>query len=168
MTAVLLPCDGTPNALLAVRHVIHAFRQGDVLVIHLLNVQPPFSAYVARHIDRETRSDFHRERVEAALAEARHLLDDEGIPYRVHSEVGDRVNCISEAARQLRCSRIVMGTARKSALVRALGNSLIGQLLESTSVPIEVIAGAPAGALQRVGIPAGVGAGMAWLLVGGT
>ncbi|MDO8279033.1 MAG: universal stress protein, partial [Burkholderiaceae bacterium] len=155
-------------ALLAVWHTIQAFRHGDVLMIHLLNVQPPFSAYVAHHVDRELRADFHRERADAALAEARQLLDDIGVPYRVHSEVGDKARCIVDAARRLRCDRIVIGTARKSALVRAVGNSLTSRLLESSSVPVEVIGGAPADALERVVIPAGVGAGMAWLLVGGT
>ena len=165
---LLLPCDGTPNALLALRHAIDAFRQGDVRMIHLLNVQPPFSAYVARHVDRDVRADFHRERADEALAAARQLLDDTGVPYRAHSEVGDKARCIVDAARRLHCERIVIGTGRKSALVRAVENSLTGRLLESSPVPVEVICGAPAGALERVGIPAGVGVGMAWLLVGGT
>lgn len=168
MATLLLPCDGTSNAMLAVRHAVGASRHRDVLMIHLLNVQPPFSAYVARHIDRHVRADFHRERADAALAGARTLLDDTGVPYRVHSEVGDRARCIVDAARRLRCERVVIGTARKSAFVRAVGNSLTTQLLEHCPVPVEVIVGAPAGALERVGIPAGVGAGMALLLVSGS
>lgn len=168
MATLLLPCDGTPNALLAVRHAVNAFRQGGVLTIHLLNVQPPFSAYVARHVDRNLRADFHRERADQALAGARQLLDDASVPYRVHSEVGDKARCIADAARRLHCNRIVIGTARKSALVRAVENSLTSRLLESSSVPVEVICGAPAGAMERVGIPVGVGAGMALLWVGGT
>lgn len=166
MTTLLLPCDGTPDALLAVRHAVGGFRHGDVLMIHLLNVQPPFSAYVARHVDRHVRADFHRERADAALAGARELLDDAGVPYRVHSEVGDRTRCILDAVRRLRCDRVLIGTARKSALVRAVGNSLTSQLLERCPVPVEVIGGAPAGALERVGVPAGVGAGVALLWVG--
>lgn len=168
MATLLLPCDGTPNALLAVRHAVDAFRRGGVLMVHLLNVQPPFSAYVARHVDRELRADFHRERADAALDGARQLLDDTGVPYRVHSEVGDKARCVVDAARRFHCDRIVIGTARKSALVRAVENSLTSRLLESSPMPVEVICGAPAGALVRVGIPAGVGAGMAWLLVAGT
>lgn len=167
MTTLLLPCDGTPNALLAVRHVINGYRCGDNLMVHLLNVQPPFSAYVARHVSREARADFHRERAREALSRARQLLDAAGVPYQTHMEVGDKALCIAAAARRLYCSRIVIGTSRRSALVRAIQNSLTNRLLEQGSVPVEVIAGAPAGALERVGIPAGVGAGMALLWVGG-
>lgn len=165
METLLLPCDGTPNALLAVRHAIDSFRRGDVRMVHLLNVQAPFSSYVARHVDRDLRADFHREQAEEALAEARRLLDAAGVPCRVHSEVGDKAHCIAEAAQRLGCHRIVIATTRKSALVRAVENSLTTRLLECCPVPVEVIGGAPAGALERVGIPAGVGAGAALLLL---
>ena len=166
-TTLLVPCDGTPNALLAVRHAIHLVRNGEPLMVHLLNVQPPFSAYVARHVHRAVRADFQRERAGQALAGARAMLDSAGVPCRLHTEVGDKARCIADAAVRLCCDRIVMGTSRKSALARAVGNSLTGQLLESALVPVEVICGAPAGTLERICIPAGVGAGMAWLLVGG-
>lgn len=168
MATLLLPCDGTPNALLAVQHAVDAFRHGEVSMIHLLNVQQPFSAYVSRHIDRDLRDDFHRERADEALAGARELLDGAGVPYRVHSEVGDKARCIASAARRLHCDRIVIGTARKSALVRAVENSLTNRLLESCSVPVEVVVGAPVDALERVGIPAGVGVGVTLLWVGGS
>jgi nucleotide-binding universal stress UspA family protein len=168
MNTLLLPCDGSSNALLAVRHAVDAFRRGDVRRVHLLNVQPPFSANVARHVSRDLRADYHRESADDALAEALQLLGAAGVPHHVHKEVGDKARCIADAARRLQCDRIVIGTARKSAFVRALGNSLTGQLLERSAVPVEVIGGAPAGALERIGLPAGVGAGMALLWVGAT
>lgn len=168
MATLLLPCDGTPNALLAVQHAIDEFRHGDVQMLHLLNVQPPFSAHVAHHVNRELLADFHRERADEALAEARQRLDDAAVPYRVHSEVGDKVGCIADAARLLHCDRIVIGTARKSALLRAVEHSLTSQLLERCPVPVEVVSGAPASALERIGIPAGVGAGVALLLASGS
>lgn len=168
MATILLPCDGTPNALLAVQHAIEAFRHGEVKMVHLLNVQSPFSAHVSRHVDRELRDDYHRERADEALAEARRRLDEAAVPYRVHTEVGDKVACIAEAARLLRCDRIVVGTARKSALLRAVEHSLTSRLLQRCTVPVEVICGAPASALERIGIPAGVGAGVALLWAAGT
>ncbi|MEF7612781.1 universal stress protein [Aquincola sp. MAHUQ-54] len=168
MVTLLLPCDGSPSALLAVQHAIDAFHRGDVRWVHLLNVQPPFSAHVARHVDHEVCAEFHRERADEALAGARQLLDAAGVPYGVHIEVGDRTRSIAEAARRLRCDRVLIGTARKSALVRAVENSLTNQLLECCPVPVEVIGGAPAGMIERVGIPAGVGAGMALLWASGS
>lgn len=163
MSTLLLSCDGSIHALHAVRHVIAGARCGTVRRVHLVNVQPPFSAYLARHVDRETRMDFQRERAEAALAEARKLLDGAGVSYEVHMEVGDKARCISGLARRLACDRIVLGTARKSGLVRALGNSLTSRILEHSTVPVEVITADRASVLERVGIPAGVGAGLTLL-----
>ncbi|WP_157264402.1 universal stress protein [Azohydromonas aeria] len=163
MANLLLPCDGSPNALRAVRHVIAEHRREPGLRVHLLNVQPAFSAYVARHVSREVRADFHRERSSVALEPARRLLAEAGVEHHVHAEVGDRVGCILAAARRLRCDRIVMGTARRSPLVRAIGQSLTGALIERADVPVEVIVGDQASALERIGIPASVGAGAALL-----
>lgn len=165
MATLLLPCDGSSHSLLAVRHTVDAFRRGHVRMVHLLNVQPPFSAYVARHVSPQLRADFQRERADEALAAARQALEAAGVPHRVHRAVGDKALCIAEAARRLGCDRVVIGTARKSAFLRALGHSLTARLLECCPVPVEVIgappADAPAGARQRFGIPAGAGAGMA-------
>lgn len=164
MSTLLLPCDGSSSALLAVRHAIDAFRRGEVRQVHLLNVQPPFSAHVARHVGRDLRDDYHDECADAALAEARQLLDAAGVPHVAHREVGNKVRCIADAARRLRCDRVLVGSVRRSALVRAAENSLTSQLLERCPVPVEVVGGAPASAVERIGIPAGVGAGAALLL----
>lgn len=165
MATLLLPCDGSSHSLHAVRHTVDAFQRGNVRRVHLLNVQPPFSAYVARHLSRELRADFHRERADEALVTARQLLEAAGVPHDVHMAVGDKARCIADAARHLCCDRVVIGTARRSAFLRALGGSLTARLLERCPVPVEVIGGplavAAAGAPERFGIPAGAGAGMA-------
>jgi nucleotide-binding universal stress UspA family protein len=165
MTTILVPCDGSGNSLLGVHHAIGEYRQGSAQRIHLLNVQPPFQAHVARHINHTVLVDFRREQAQEALAPARRILDAAGVPYTVHVVTGARAACIAEAATRLDCDRIVMGTARKSALLRALENSLTDKLIECTHVPVELIAGARASPLERVGIPAGVGAGLAILWV---
>jgi nucleotide-binding universal stress UspA family protein len=104
--------------------------------------------------------EFHQEQADKALAPVRQALDRSGIPYTIHTEVGDKADCIADAARRLRCDRIVMSTARKSSLVRLLEDSVTNQVIERATVPVEVIAGDAASSLERVGIPAGVGAGL--------
>ena len=160
MSRVLVPSDGSANSLHGVRHVGRTFLQNRELEIHLLNVQRPFSSEVARYTNRRDRMALHQERAEKALAPARQALDRYGIPYTVHIEVGNRADCIAEAARRLRCERIVMGTARKSSLVRWVEDSVTNQVIERTTVPVEVIAGDAASILERLGIPASVGAGL--------
>ncbi|MFN9471468.1 universal stress protein [Acidovorax sp.] len=160
MLRVLVPSDGSANSLHGLRHVIGEFTKNRDLAIHVLNVQPPFSQHVCDFSSKSDRMDLHREQSEQALVPVRQALDDAGVPYTVHLEVGDKADCIVETARRLGCDCIVMSTARKSSLVRMVENSITNQVIERATVPVEVIPGEPASRLERFGIPAGVGAGI--------
>lgn len=160
MLRVLVPSDGSANALHGLRHAIGEFMKNRDLEIHVLNVQPPFSQHVCDFSSKSDRAEFHQEQAAQALAPVRQVLDDAGIPYTVHVELGDKADCIVATARRIGCDCIVMSTARKSSLVRMVENSITNQVIERTSVPVEVIAGEPASKLERFGIPAGLGAGL--------
>ena len=167
MLKVLVPSDGSANSQYGVRHVMSEFLKNRDLEIHVLNVQRPFSTHVSRSSSRRTRDDFHQERAEQGLKPVRQALEGSGIPYTVHKEVGDKADCIAAAARRLQCHRIVMGTARKSSLMRLLEDSVTNRVIERTTVPVEVIAGNRVSALERLVVPAGVGTGvfLVWMAV---
>ena len=87
------------------------------------------------------------------------------MPYAEHLEVGDKAVLIAQAARRLRCDRIVMSTARKNSLTRMLEDSTTNRVLEATDVPVEIIAGDMVSPLERFGVPAGLGAAIVLLLM---
>jgi len=161
MLKILIPVDGSRNCQFAVRHVIKEFMNNTAMEIHLLNVQPPFSSYVARFVSSRSRHDHHHAEAEKALRPVKQMLDGFSIPYSAHAEVGDRAQIITDTARRLRCHHIVMSTARKNSLTRMVENSLTNKVLELTSVPVEVIAGDAVSKWERYGIPAGIGAALA-------
>ena len=165
MSRVLVPFDASPSSACGVRHVINEFMKNPALEIHLLNVQQPFSKRVSRFTRQRDRMEFHQEEAEKALKPARQMLDRYGIAYTVHTEIGDKADCIADAARRLRCDRIVMSTARKSSLVRFVEHSVTNQVIARATVPVEVIAGEKASSLERVGIPAAVGTGLLVLVM---
>ena len=68
MLKILIPVGGTRNDRFAVQDVIKRFMNDTAMEVHLLNVQMPFSAYVARFSSRKSRQDYHREQAEMALA----------------------------------------------------------------------------------------------------
>ena len=165
MVKVLVPVGGADGSQHAVRHVLAQFLKGTEVEIHLLNVQPPFSRHIAQFASKKSRADFHRERSEKALEPARAILDGHKVPYAVHMALGDRAEIIAETAKKLRCHHIVMSTARKNSLTRMLEDSVTNKVLELTPVPVEVIAGESISPLERYGVPAGLGAALAALLV---
>ena len=160
MLKVLIPLDGSSSLQHGVRHVVSEFMKSQSMEIHVLNVQAPFSRHVAPYTSKRARKAFHLKQAGKALAPARTVLDGFCIPYTAHTEVGNKANCIADAGSRLRCDRIVMSTTRKNSLVRLFKNFVANQVIEFTTVPVEAIFGNTATRLERVGIPAGVGAGL--------
>ncbi|MBE0627940.1 MAG: calcium-translocating P-type ATPase, SERCA-type [Burkholderiales bacterium] len=165
MLRILIPVDGSRNCRYAVQQVVKEFMNNTAMEIHLLNVQAPFSREIARFVSRKSLRDHHREQAEKALGPIKQMLDGFGIPYSTHAALGPRAKSIADAARRLRCDRIVMGTARKNSLTRLVENSVTNKVLELTPVPVEVIAGDAVSGLERFGIPAAIGAVAALLML---
>jgi YjbE family integral membrane protein len=161
---VLVPVDASRNALGAVRHAIAEHRRGRALCVHLLNVQPRISRHAARFVSRRDREGWLHDRADAAMSGAVALLADAGVPHQAHRAIGERAEEICRAARRLGVDRIVMGTARKNSLTRMLEDSVTHRVIETTPVPVEVIAGDAVSKWERWGLPAGV-FGLGGLLV---
>ncbi|GMV44878.1 MAG: hypothetical protein AMXMBFR66_02760 [Pseudomonadota bacterium] len=164
MSDLLIPVDGSASALAAVRHVIDEYRQRPDLQVHLLNVQRPLPAYVARFVGSAERRAFLGDQARSALLPAQALLDAARVPYRAHIEIGDKASVIVERAARLRCTGIVMGTARKNSLLRWVESSTTNRVIELTCVPVLIIAGSAVSRAERYGVPAGAGAALATLL----
>ena len=163
MLKILVPIDGSRNSRFAARHIIREFINSPALDVHLLNVQPPLSWHVARFVSRKSREAWHQDEAEKAMRPVMRLLDKSAVPYALHTEVGDKAKKITETARRLQCDHIVMSTARKNSLTRMLEDSVTNKVLELTSIPVEVIAGDAVSRLERFGIPASIGALLAFM-----
>jgi len=109
MRKILVPVDGSRQSEAAVRAVVAQARREPIAAIHLLNVQPRLSRYLGRFVDRAAWRDLLREEGEKALAESRRILDNAGLPYDVHVEIGKTARCVARAADALRVDEIVMG-----------------------------------------------------------
>ena len=166
MLKVLVPVDGSPNALLAVRSAISEYQRHHELELHLLNVQPRLSHHIARFVSRQDREAWLHDRAEAAMASASAELQQAGVPCETHWVVGDRAAEICRAAVRLGVHHIVMGTARKNSLTRMLEDSVTNRVLEATPVPVEVVAGGTVSKWESWGLPAaavGAGGGLLFL-----
>jgi len=165
MLKILLPIDGSRNSIIAARHVAREFGRNPALEVHLLNVQPPFSWHVARFVGRRSREAYHADEAEKAMRPALRVLEKSGVPCQVHTGVGSKARVIVETARRLGCDHIVMSTARKNSLTRMLEDSITNRVLELTPIPVEVIAGDAVSRLERFGIPVGIGALLAVMVL---
>ena len=141
MQRLLLPVDGSECSLRAVRHVIaHAERVGrEDVALHVVNVQPPLPSGItasrATPRSRASRSDEGRK----ALAGAQALLDEAGLPYEAHAEVGPLAETIVKLAEKLGCDEIVMGTMGRTALADFLMGSTVTRVVHLSKRPVLLV-----------------------------
>ncbi len=157
MLKVLVPVDGSRNSEYALRHVVNEFMKTPEMEIHLINVQPRLSRHIGRFLSKKTQESYHRDEAEKRLGLAKKVMDSYAVPYSTHIRTGDKAAMIVEEARRLNCQKIVMGTARKNSLTRMLEDSTTNNVLEQTSVPVEVIAGDSVSKMESYGIPTAFG-----------
>ena len=132
MIKVLVPVDGSPNALHAVRHVIDEFLRDPAFEVHLLNVQAPFSRHVAQFVSSEGPRRLPREQAEKALAPARAVLEQPAFRTRSTSSRATAPRRSPTRRGACSCDHIVLGTARKNSLTRMLEDSVTNRVLELT------------------------------------
>jgi YjbE family integral membrane protein len=164
MNTVLIPVGDSRNSRYAVQRVAAEYLENPELRVHLLNVQMPLPRHIAQFLGAKTRADWHRDRAEEVLKPAREILERHNIPVEEHTRLGRKAEVIVDEAKRLGCDRIVMATARKNSLTRMLEDSTTNNVLELTSVPVELVPGDAISRLERFGIPAGLGAALALLV----
>jgi nucleotide-binding universal stress UspA family protein len=139
MRSLLIVVDGPGQGEAAALHIALLARSEPIGAIHLLNVQPPMSRYVARFLARATIRSFQREEGEKALAAARAILDDAGLPYTAHIQVGPAAETIAEAAAELGVDEIVIGADGLGMLDRLFLRFLVARLIRLAEVPVVLI-----------------------------
>jgi len=140
MLNVLVPIDGSDNALRALRHVISPTsicrEPGQ---IQLLNVQPPVASGVVRlFLSREDLSGYYQEEAEKALAPIRQELEA-GVSFQVEVRVGEVAETIVRYAREQRCSLIAMGTRGQGSVANLLLGSVATKVIGLSEIPVLLV-----------------------------
>lgn len=161
---VLIPVDGSQAALTAVAHVARRNDRDSGIEVELMYVLPPFPRHVTQFVTREALAGYRRALADTAFDAAARLLERHGVRARLHVASGSAPTLVAARAAETGCDAILVGTRRRSALLRLVEGSFSIRLLEASSVPVELVPGEPPSALERFGIPAGLGAGLATLL----
>ena len=148
---VLLPVDGSADALAAVRHLVALRRAGLAAEAVLVNVQEPPTLYevVVAH-DAERLSDLRRAAGADLLAPAEALLDAAGVPWQSEVAGGAPAPLLLELLENYGCTQVIMGSGagRPGAVARAV--------LAAAAVPVTLVAAADGGGDD---LPAGDDAG---------
>ena len=136
---VLLPMDGSPSALRAVRHIIELAGRGLAVELHLLNAQAPVRGSAAALIAQGELNDYHREEGMKTLAAAQVLVEQAGLPMHLHVGVGNAGEIALAFARRLGCQQIVMGTRGLGSVAGMIMGSVARHVIAGSDVPVTLV-----------------------------
>lgn len=142
MHTILVPFDGSENALRALEETIALFPP-KALYVRLLNVQEP--VHGSEVLLKDTLHDMRaieKEREETGmrvLAPARALLDKAAIMYEANVRTGTPAEIIASCAKEFHCEMIVMGTRGQSAIKKLVMGSVASKLVQLAAVAVMLV-----------------------------
>src|SRR3970040_1554581 len=92
MRKILIPCDGSDNALRAVRYAASLAKDLSNVQLELLNVQDPVPQKVHGALSEQEIARWQAGEADLILQPARQILDAEEVKYQVRSRVGAAAN----------------------------------------------------------------------------
>jgi nucleotide-binding universal stress UspA family protein len=146
---ILVAVDGSPSSKAAVRFVASrlAPNTGRETSIELLNVQPPFPAYVARRAGPDNVRAYHAAEAKKALAPAEATLRRAGFTARSRYVLGSAGLAVSNAARG--AELVVMGSHGHTAVAGLLFGSVTNTVLATCTTPLLIVRKRRASAQKR-------------------
>ena len=136
---ILLPVDGSENALEAVRHALQLVSDGLRASFVLANVQEPASLYevVVAH-NAEVIEQVSEAAAAHSLAPAQALLRGAGLEFETEVGHGDPGHQIVDIAERCGCDLIILGARGMQPLEGALG-SAADSVLRHAGVPVMIV-----------------------------
>lgn len=137
---ILIPVDGSDNAISAVNYAIRLARETtSIPQLFLLNVQWNVAAgNVKLFINQDTINDYYREQGMDALKMARSALDEADLPYQYHISIGQPAEAILQYAEEQQVDQIVIGAQGHESLAKMLLGSVTSKVANLAKVPVTI------------------------------
>ena len=138
MKKLLLPVDGSDNALRAVKFALdQATTYSGQTEIHLLTVQLPIvSGDVRMFVSEESIKNYYHDEGIKVLASARAMLDAAGVHYIYHIGVGQIAETIAQYAEKESCDQIILGSKGHGAIAGLLLGSVATKVMHLVNIPV--------------------------------
>ena len=139
MRRILVPVDGSDNALRAVRYAASLASELPDVRLELLNVQDVLPEKVYAALPAEKIARWQSEYAHLVLQPAIQILDGAHVPYEAGSRVGSAGNEISQQVQDKQCDAIIMGTRGLSSLANLVIGSVATKVIHMVQVPVTLI-----------------------------
>jgi nucleotide-binding universal stress UspA family protein len=137
---ILLPIDGSAQALAAAAYALRLQREGLRVEFVLAAIQDPIYGYEMMLPTDESLVDrLSGAAGERALVEAKALLASAGIAFKCEIDSGDPATKLIDIAKRFGCEAIVMGARGRGFLRKALLGSVSQAILQLATVPVTIV-----------------------------
>lgn len=136
---LLVPVDGSENALRALDHAVTLIKDGLAAELHLVNAQPPVGGMVSTFVAKADVDDYHRDEAMKALQPALDRLTASGLKAEIHIGVGEPAEVIAAFCERFGCEQIAMGARGLGAAAGLLLGSVSRKVVESAAVPVTLV-----------------------------
>lgn len=140
MKKILVPFDGSDNALRAVRYAATLAEEKPSLQIFLLHVLDPvtFKSQAALLSPADLSRLCPDEAVQV-LGPARQILDHAGIAYQVQCRVGAAAGEIAQQVHESGCDGVIMGTRGMGPIANVMIGSVASRVVHLVEVPVTLV-----------------------------
>ncbi|KFI07644.1 universal stress protein [Massilia sp. BSC265] len=141
MKTLLVPCDGSENALRALMHAALKVQDSCVPVkVDLLHVLDPISFRAPDAVlSSEGLRRLHPREAERALQAARAMLGEAGIAFRESCRIGQPADEIADHVREHGHASIVMGTRGLGPVASLVLGSVASRVVGLVRVPVTLV-----------------------------
>jgi nucleotide-binding universal stress UspA family protein len=141
MRKILVPVDGSENALRALSYALELAKENKAIGLHLLTVhqEPIIYGEIQVYVSREKMEELQRNHSMDILQPAVDAAKAAGVSYTSEILVGDTASMIVKRADELNCDGIVMGTRGMSAVGNLVMGSVATKVVHLTKLPVTLI-----------------------------
>jgi len=139
MRTVLIPFDGSDNALRAVRYAASLAKELSDVHLELLYVQDPLPQKVHDALSAQEIARWRAGEADIILQPAKEILDAKESQYQVRIRVGSPANEIARHVQERRCDAIIMGTRGLGQVANLMIGSVATKVIHLVEVPVTLI-----------------------------
>lgn len=137
---ILVPLDGSPLSLDALRHALETFDAADIVVLHVIDpIGAVYGAEGSGFLDAGGWYEREKERGEEICDEAAEMAAEYGRdPERV-IEVGPPARTVVDYATDHQIDHVVMGSHGRTGIAHVLIGSVAEAVIRRSPVPVTVV-----------------------------
>lgn len=139
MQKILLPFDGSENALRAVRYAASLAQKDPSLELQLLHVLDPMPLRSHAALNHAEITAFYSKQASAVLEPARQTLEQAGIRCSQHYRIGDPVGEIAAQVHEKGFDGVIMGTRGMGQIASLMIGSVATRVVHLVPVPVTLV-----------------------------